>query len=128
MSSGVLISEVTYAVDCSYGLLYDMHENAPSRPDWTGCVQFIAAPYSYTALIAETHMSHLSPIAYGYCIPTRLWRGPALGGVNLRKCYDFSQIRCFARTDADALRSVHREPTGSTYGPIAWPRAGFREF
>ena len=38
----------------------------------------------------------------------RCRQGPDLGGVNLRKCCDFSQIRCFARTDADALISVHR--------------------
>ena len=46
-------------------------------------------------------------------------QGPDLGGVNLGKCYDFSQIRCFARTGADALGSVHCQPTGCTRGRIA---------
>ena len=51
----------------------------------------------------------------------RAWdqQGPDLGGVNLGICYDFSQMCCFARTDADALGSVHCEPTGSMRGRIA---------
>ena len=51
-------------------------------------------------------------------------QGPDLegrgGGVNLRRiCDDFSQISCSTRTGADALGSVHCQPTGSMRGRIA---------
>ena len=39
--------------------------------------------------------------------------------MNLRICDDFSQIRCLTRTGADALGSVHCQPTGSMRGRIA---------
>ena len=54
-------------------------------------------------------------------VRARRRQGPDLGGVNLGKCYDFSQIRCFARTGADALGSVHCQPTGWMHGRIAHP-------
>ena len=41
--------------------------------------------------------------------------------LNLRKCDDFSQIRCLTRTGADALGSVHCQPTGWMRGRIAHP-------
>ena len=46
-------------------------------------------------------------------------QGPDLGGVNLVYYYDFDQIRCLTRTGADALGSVHCQPTGSMRGRIA---------
>ena len=48
-------------------------------------------------------------------------QGPDLGGVNLVYYYDFDQIRCLTRTGADALGSVHCQPTGWMRGRIAHP-------
>ena len=67
-----------------------------------------------TAVLGRRAHSHREALSSAAFVADQVLRscrqGPDLGGVNLRKCYDFSQIRCLTRTGADALGSVHCQP------------------